>query len=387
MTQIPSPVSTDPPPADTKDFRIAVVTTAYTPRSHAHVITTRWVAPLPTDADYEWTGPKTRLASIYIMQKNPGDPFLPLFEQHGVRNSPDIADALTLGTGELAVDAVMIIGEHGDFPHNEFKQKLYPRKEMFDAVMDIIEASGKNIPIFLDKHFSWSPDYAREMVARIERTGTPYFGGSCTPHNPMTPTPPSLHGRKLEEFLIISWGELEGYLFHALEVMESLVMEREGGETGLKEIRAWQGESAWQAIEEGHLPWELLDSAALAVDEETRKAVRQRIEQRLEPVELFQLTYRDGLRSTIIRLNGTIRKWPWACRMAGEERLISAYPVAGSQELFHPHFARLSRRIEDFFLTRQPPIRPERVLFTTLACAACLKALAANGNPVTKDLP
>jgi hypothetical protein len=270
------------------EFRIAVVATAFTPRSHAHVITERWVAPLPTDADYEWTGPRTRLASLYLMQKGPEDQSRPLIETHGVRDSPTVRDALTLGTGELAVDAVMIIGEHGDFPYNELGQKLYPRKELFDQVMDVIEASGRQIPLYFDKHYSWNPDYALEMASRVERAGLPFFGGSCTPHCPMSPERPNLAGRKIHRALITCWGELEGYLFHALETLGSVVEMRAGGESGLESIRAWRDADSWQAVDAGHLPMDLLDAALAVLPTEVQAAARLRLSERTEPIELFE---------------------------------------------------------------------------------------------------
>lgn len=369
------------------NFKIAVIATAFTPSSHAHVITRRWVDPLPTDAAYEWTGARTRLASLYLMQKGPTDQSRPLIDKYGVRDSPDIADALTLGTGRLAVDAVMIIGEHGDFPHNELGQKLYPRKELFDEVMNVIEASGRRIPLYFDKHFSWNPDFAREMFARVQRGGLPFFGGSCTPHNPMLPAHIPLAGRKIRECVITTWGELEGYLFHALEVLESLVENREGGETGLKQVRAWSGVAAWKALNEGILREDLLDASTRVVSNEIQQAVRKRLRDRVEDVEIFELTYRDGLRAVIVRLNETLRKWAWACEVDGLAAPVAAVPVTGSKEQFYPHFARLSRRIEDFFLTGVAPIPPTRLLFTTLACAGCMKALALEGSPVDQNLP
>ena len=40
---------------------------------------------------------------------------------------PTIAEALTLGGGKLAVDGVVLVGEHGNYPKNEKGQTKYPR--------------------------------------------------------------------------------------------------------------------------------------------------------------------------------------------------------------------------------------------------------------------
>ena len=49
------------------------------------------------------------------------------------RSIRPIAEALRCGGDKLAVDAVLIIGEHGDYPRNEIGQKQYPRYEFFQA--------------------------------------------------------------------------------------------------------------------------------------------------------------------------------------------------------------------------------------------------------------
>ena len=46
-----------------------------------------------------------------------------LAESHGVPIYQSIRQALTLGGNELAVDGVLLIGEHGDYPYNELEQQ------------------------------------------------------------------------------------------------------------------------------------------------------------------------------------------------------------------------------------------------------------------------
>ena len=47
--------------------------------------------------------------------------------EFGFQVYPTIAEALRCGGKELAVDAVLIIAEHGNYPRNEKGQILYPR--------------------------------------------------------------------------------------------------------------------------------------------------------------------------------------------------------------------------------------------------------------------
>ena len=59
---------------------------------------------------------------------------------------------------------MLIIGEHGNYPKNEFGQKKYPRYEFFKQVTDVFRKDGRAVPVFNDKHLSWKWEWAKEMV-------------------------------------------------------------------------------------------------------------------------------------------------------------------------------------------------------------------------------
>ncbi len=82
------------------------------------------------------------IASIYIDQYNERDIGKQRLERYHMQASPTIEDALTLGGSKLAVDGVVIIGEHGNYPKNELGQTRYPRYEWFKKVVRVFEASG-----------------------------------------------------------------------------------------------------------------------------------------------------------------------------------------------------------------------------------------------------
>jgi hypothetical protein len=70
--------------------------------------------------------------------------------RHGFPICPTVAEALS-----PPFDAVLLIGEHGDYP-NELGQKLYPRYELFQQIIEVLRKSGRVVPVFSDKHLSWS---------------------------------------------------------------------------------------------------------------------------------------------------------------------------------------------------------------------------------------
>ena len=60
----------------------------------------------------QWQLPRVQVASVYIDQFPEGDLAQQRIERHKLQQFTSVRDALTLGGQELAVDGVVIIGEH-----------------------------------------------------------------------------------------------------------------------------------------------------------------------------------------------------------------------------------------------------------------------------------
>src|SRR5262249_16526004 len=121
--------------------KLAVVTTAYYYLSHAYHIGGRFLNGYLRPDGYHW--PDFGIAGMYAEQQKEGDLSRELSRRHGFTLCPDVAGALTLGGDRLAVDGVLLIGEHGDYPYNEKAQKLYPRYELFQKVVEVFRKSGR----------------------------------------------------------------------------------------------------------------------------------------------------------------------------------------------------------------------------------------------------
>lgn len=368
-----------------------MITTVYRPLSHADVIVSRWLEPRPTDVKYGWGAPRTTIASIHTVQCPPNDMAAEVCEKHGIPRFDTVEEALTLGGDRLAVDGVLLIAEHGEYPDNEFRQKLYPRHELFEEVVAVFRREGRVVPLFFDKHFSWNPASIRAMYATIAELGIPFFGGTSLTHMGLLP-PQTLPGaggapQRVEEVVAIYHDALEAYLFHSLEVVEKLLEEQTTGylnrRTGLEEIVAWSGAGVWKALEEGVFSVKLLEAAALALAPDGVERFYTLRDQPEAELHAFQLRYRDGSKVTHVMQKATLRGWAFGWR-AGET--VRANVVdAGSAEEFYPHFARLSRLVEDFFLSGKPPIPLERLYVTSLATALCMRALAQPGVPLAVE--
>ena len=92
------------------------------------------------------SAPNMKVVSLYVDQKPEGDLSGDRAQEFGFTVYPTIAETLRCGGTKLAVDAVLIIGEHGDYPRNEKGQILYPRYEFFEQCAKVFEEDGRAVP-------------------------------------------------------------------------------------------------------------------------------------------------------------------------------------------------------------------------------------------------
>ena len=77
------------------------------------------------------------LISLYVDQVPPEDLSRERASRHkSLKIYPTIAETLTRGSSNLAVDGV-VVGEHGDYPRNEKGQTEYPRYRFFQQIIGI----------------------------------------------------------------------------------------------------------------------------------------------------------------------------------------------------------------------------------------------------------
>jgi hypothetical protein len=365
------PRSQPAPRPDRPKRKLAVVATAYHYLSHAYHICGRFLHGYLRNAKLQH--PDFDIAGMYVEQQKENDLSRELAKKHGFTLYADVAGALTLGGGKLAVDGVLLIGEHGDYPYNEKGQKLYPRYELFNKIVEVFRKSGRTVPVFCDKHLSYSWKHGREMVDTARTLGFPLMAGSSLPVTWRRPELELPLGVKIEEALVASRGELEIFGIHALEALQCMVERRAGGEQGVKAVTYLEGDEVWKAGDSGVWSWQLLEHALGRsnslnvgdVRDNCRHFVAAAAQHRQftrSPVA-FVIEYRDGLRATILILNGHVDDTTFAARIAGQPKPVSTLfylpPPPGASFL-----QALTVRIEDFLATGKPPYPVERTLLT-----------------------
>lgn len=366
--------------------RIAALTTIYHKYSHSQHIIDRFLE------GYGWEGrhyrPAADIVSLYVEQVGDNDLSRERAGRHrGMKIYPTIAEALTQGGRELAVDGVLLIGEHGKYPVNEKGQTLYPRFEYFQQIVEVYRRSGRTAPIFNDKHLSWNWDHARQMVDTSKEMGFGLMAGSSLPVTWRQPSVELPKGARVREAVGVWSGWLDGGDFHVLEALQSIVERRRGGESGVRSVEAFRGERFWRALESGSWQaggWDrqLLDSALsrsnqLHSPRETYSHVLPSTAdlRRLAPDSYaYRFEYADGLRVSIVQFKGdVIGDCNVAARLEGGEifSLLFHLPYSTMRNFFSP----LVHHIETLFQTGKSPYPIERTLLTTGMTAAGIESL------------
>lgn len=373
--------------APPKRPKIAAICTTYFKFSHSQHIVDRFLE------GYGWNGehhrPEMDLVSIYVDQVGATDHSkdrAARFPQ--MKMYPTIAEALTSGGSKLAVDGVLLIGEHGQYPKTEKGQVKYPRYEFFNEITKVYTASNRVAPIFNDKHLSWKWEWAREMYDTSLRMKFPFMAGSSLPVTWRTPSLEMPLGSKIEEAVCVGYGGVDSYDFHALETLQCMVERRKGGETGVKWVEAYRGDRFWQALKEGVWSRDLMNAAlcrshtlkparpgfnnTFPTDDDMKRLVRN-------PVA-YRYDHSDGLKSTMILFSGLVEDFNFAARLTGQKKPFSTQmylPMPPARTSLANFFTPLVNNAEKMFLSGKPTYPVERTLLTTGLTAAGVDSLFA----------
>lgn len=375
--------------------RVAAIFTILRFRSHAYNILENFLGPYYFRG--ELVDPGVDVVSFYADQFPEGDMAREVAERFGIPLCGSIEEAMCAGGDELAVDAVLAIGEHGDYPYNARGQHLYPRKRFFDEAFAVMDRAGRYLPYFNDKHLSYRWDWAREMYDTCREHRMPLIAGSSVPLAQRIPPIELPAGAEIEEAVSIHGGGLESYDFHGLEVLQSFVESRRGGETGIAEVQLLWGDAFEAAQASGRWSRELVDAAMQA---ETEMAAQRQPFPRVDPPSsgaspparpapprpsgphAICLTYNDGLKASVLAIGGGgADRWNFACRLRGRDEPL-ATAIFNSPWGNRGLFKALSHAIQHTFTTGRAPYPAERTLLTTGAVEAVMRSFEREGDVI-----
>lgn len=362
-----------------KRLKVAALITTFFHRSHAHVLLENFVEP------YYFNGQKSDsgcdVVAMYVEQKHDEDMAPRISKEYGIPIFPTIREALTLGGGKLAVDAVLSIGEHGNYPVNAKGQTEYPRKRFFDESVAVFREAGRGVPLFNDKHLSYRWDWAKAMYDEAKSFPFPLMAGSSVPLAQRIPPLEIAPGTELVEAVSIHGGPFEGYDFHGLEVLQSIVEARKGAETGIRAVRLLEGDALWKAADDGLWSPPLAQAALAAEPGPGAESARNFFAKKSKKAHGILVDYIDGFRGAVLAIPGRGNRWDFAAEVKGEPAPRATHFYGGpwnNRNLFRA----LSHAVQQFFHTGASPYPIERTLLTTGALAAAMDSHAEGGRPV-----
>ena len=356
-------------------FRIAAIVTSYFPHSHAGVIVTKFLRGFCTDDGL--IAPRTQIASLYIDQIHEHDIGLQLAHEFNIPVYESIRAAMTLGGDELAVDAVLLIGEHGDYPRSRLGQEMVPRRYFFEQISGVIAEGDHRIPVYNDKHLAYRWDDARWMVDTAAELGIPLWAASGLPVAWRRPNRDHPLGKPIDRAVSIGFHMIERYGFHALETLQCQVERRTGGETGVRAVQCLSGDAVWRAGDEGRWSMPLAESALAAIEDGPDRLDPDKV----NDAHVFLIEYADGLDAAALMLgdNGYVEKFAYAAQRG---RVADAMEFHADSGPSHALFSYLGLNIEDFFLTGTLPNPLERTLLTTGIIEAVMISHARGGKRI-----
>ncbi|NOY43510.1 MAG: hypothetical protein GXP26_16950 [Planctomycetes bacterium] len=371
--------------------RMAIITTEWRYHSHAWHMGERFLVGYPSQG--KWHQPPFDVVAAYVDQKPENDLSVSRSREFGFPIYPTIAETLRCGGNKLAVDAVLVIGEHGDYHVNDLGQTQYPRYEFFKQIVDVFKQDGRVVPMFNDKHLSWKWEWAKEMADTAREMKIPYLAGSSLPVTWRMPAIEMPFGAEVEELMCVAMGGVDSYDFHALEAIQCMAERRRGGETGVASVEALRGESVWKAMDTDNWQnggWDpelfhacLCRSQTLAQPEtfSHRYPTAGQMRKWVKDPIVYRVQYLDGTKATMMLMNGLVGDFTFAARLKDKSKPLSTLFYLPSTPNV-TYSAALMSKVEETFLTGVAPYPVERTLLTSGILAACVESLANGQNRI-----
>lgn len=351
--------------------RIAILANVWSSNCHAHAIAAKFFTGFPTDDGV--LAPEVKVASIFIDQPKPDDEGHTLAAARGIPVYGTVAEALCLGGTNLAVDGVLYIGEHGDYPRSRMGVKMYPRLRILEQVFQVFDATGRSVPVFNDKHLAYSWLDAKWIYDRARELNVPMIAGSVIPLTWRKPALEHPLGAPITEAVAVGYGPLDAYGFHPLEGLQAMLERRQGGETGVASVQCLKGPAVFEAIAKGLVSTDLLDAAFSGASARRKPTLK---EGDPNPI-LVLVAYRDGTRAALLMSKYAGEYWGYAARTGGQ--------VAGCEFVHAPkpayaYFSYLGLNAQRLFVTGKPPWPVERTLLTSGILDTAFRSLTDSGR-------
>lgn len=356
---------------------VAGITTLYRTNSHGDLILSRMAQSETLDGKGRQSS--LQMVGVYADQVDPAiDISRKIAGDLGIHVAKTIPAALTAGTDKLAVQAAIVVAEHGDYPDSLTGATQYPKRKFFEHIFATLDKYGRRgMPVFCDKHLSDTFADAKFIYDECKKRDMPLMAGSSLPSAWRYPPIDMPRGAKVKQIVGVSYHKIDIYGFHGLEGMQSLVERRAGGETGVVAVQTISGDAVWQAAQDGVYDRKLLDEAIGRM--RLRRIPEGKTLEQMAPKPLLTvIDHADGLRQCLFTLNGAVEDWTVAWKY--EDGKTESLCFILQEERPYSHFAVLLNGIEQMIHSGRPTWPAERTLLTSGVVDEALKSLQQGGT-------
>ena len=243
--------------------------------------------------------------------------------------------------------------DHQGLPRQRPLSSLLQRQRALLQV-GLVEADGRHLP----------------------QMGFPLQGGSSLAVTWRIPSVEFPLGATVHEAVSVGYGGMGSYDFHGLETIHCMVERRKGGETGVEWLQTYRGDGFWTAWQQGVWPEALVKAAlcrsstlapASATFTDTFPTLEQMRALVPDPVA-YHYQHRDGLRCTMLLMNGLVRDFTFAAAIEGQPKPFSTQmylPMPDGRTTLASFFSPLVYNAEQMFLTGKAQYPIERTLLTS----------------------
>jgi hypothetical protein len=356
--------------AESRRAKTAAIITAYYRNSHADVFIGNMLR------GFYWDGrpheSKLEIAAMHLAQAPANDIGRAEASRHSIPMKATVAEALVTG-----IRGVVLIGEHGDYPDNEKGQKLYPRYELMEQIVKAYRDTSRSLPMFVDKHFSTEWKKAKQMFQWSRELKFPLIAGTSLTLTWRRPVLELELDAPLKRAVGYFYGGKEAYGYHGIEVYQSMVERRKGGETGIRWVQCIEGPEVWKWSEANHWATNLLEEAMRHDDTLKRGRIQNNVKQPL----LFLIGYRSGLQGVIYMLSGQTEQAGFAAEIEGRsEPVACCFLTQWGRPWSHGN--GLSYWVEQTIVQGKEFYPPERTLLATGAIEAIMDSSFQRGRRV-----
>jgi hypothetical protein len=177
----------------------------------------------------------------------------------------------------------------------------------------------------------------------------------------------------IEDALMVGVGASDPMDYHALEAMQCMVERRRGGESGVKSVQLIEGDAVWKAGEEGLWSRRLLEAALSRsdslqgfsdLDSRTQDLANNgELPRLVKNPSAYLVERNDGLRTTLLMLNGALQDYTFAARLQGGQILSTQFFLPPTPNVTYSEC--LVAQIEELILTQKAPYPVERTQITS----------------------